>query len=359
MDTNAAAPIVLKADAPRRAFCVAMQKDNKPVRVEGESSADFTTLLEESDVAWVNFVVDDINADGEAIATSLGFSQNLVSTLLTGFRSNYEDRDVELGIMIPAVDTERLEVTIHPLVILIKRGLILTIHGKNISRLVKFSRYANTFMKKIKQNIPWQDKMTILLWRIMDENNSKNFDHLREIEEQADELAKDMMNPMTPRDKLGPDIYRMKHALIIYLDSLWATLDVIHTLRYGDAEVLSDNSKILERISVLASDVTSQISISEHMSEVLASGLEVLQTIYNNQLQMLNNRLALLATWLAIIGTAVLVPNTLATIFGIPTISEHLDWRLTILILIASTLLSAWIAYWAIRAKGLIPKSVE
>ncbi len=49
---------------------------------------------------------------------------------------------------------------------------------------------------------------------------------------------------------------------------------------------------------------------------MLASGLEVLQSIYNNQLQILNNKLALLGAYLAIIGTALLVPNTIATVAG-------------------------------------------
>jgi len=359
MNISAIPPSVPRTNSQKRAFCVALQKDNTPIRIDSDSPSEFTYILKDANIAWINFVVDDIGSDGEAVATSLGFSQNLVYNLLAGYHSNYEDRDVELGIMIPAVSTHNLDVNIHPLIILIKKGLVLTIHEKAITRLVRLSRYADTFMKKIKINIPWQDKLTLLLWRIIDENNAKNFDHLREIEEQADDLVKDLMDPMTPRDRLGPNIYKMKHALILYLDSLWATLDVIHTLRYGDAEILTDNNKLLERISALATDVTSQISISEHMSEVLASGLEVLQSIYNNQLQILNNRLALLATWLAIIGTAVLVPNTLATVFGIPSIAEHLEWNIVALILAVSTIVSALGAYWFVKAKGLLPKKVE
>ncbi len=117
----------------------------------------------------------------------------------------------------------------------------------------------------------------------------------------------------------------MKHALITYLNTLWASWEVINSLRYGDAEIISDNSKLLQRIGILSDDINRQIALSEHMSEVLASGLEVLQTIYNNQLQMLNNRLAFVATWLAILATAVMVPNTIATVFGIASIGENMD----------------------------------
>lgn len=108
----------------------------------------------------------------------------------------------------------------------------------------------------------------------------------------------------------------MKHALITYLNALWETVDVIHDVRYGDAELLTDEPDLLHRVGLLVEDVERQIGLAEHLSEVLASGLEVLQSIYNNQLQVLNNRMALIMTYLPILGTAVLVPNTLATIFG-------------------------------------------
>ncbi|HZV47715.1 MAG TPA: hypothetical protein VFG06_10280, partial [Thermodesulfovibrionales bacterium] len=58
------------------------------------------------------------------------------------------------------------------------------------------------------------------------------------------------------------------------------------------------------------------IELSEQMSNVLSSGLEVMQSIYNNQLQNLNNRFALVTAYLTVLGTAFLVPNTIATIAG-------------------------------------------
>ena len=147
----------------------------------------------------------------------------------------------------------------------------------------------------------------------------------------------------------------MKHALISYLEALWATLDVVHYLRYGDAELITDDPIILQKVGMLSTDLTRQISISEQMSTVLASGLEVLQSIYNNQLTMLNNRMSMLAVWLAILGTAFLIPNTIATVFGTP-IAEHLDWHTQLWIIIISTVLAVVLVYWIMKKKGLFPK---
>ena len=147
----------------------------------------------------------------------------------------------------------------------------------------------------------------------------------------------------------------MKHALITYLNTLWASWDVINSLRYGDAETITDNQKLLQRIGILGDDINRQIALSEHMSEVLASGLEVLQTIYNNQLQMLNNRLAFIATWLGVLATAGLVPNTLATIFGIGKINDLIDWPWIITILIVSTIVCTYLIYILFKRKEWLP----
>jgi magnesium transporter len=132
----------------------------------------------------------------------------------------------------------------------------------------------------------------------------------------------------------------------------------VNSLRYGDAEVVTDDPKIIARISMLSSDINQQIGLSEHMSEVLASGLEVLQSIYNNQLQILNNRLAWLATWLAIVGTALLVPNTLATIYGTP-LGDYVSHEFMLYSMVLGTILSGLLVFVVLKWKNWMPKNED
>ena len=345
-------------------FYVSLLETGESIRSEYSTIDDLKPVLEKSKLIWINYTTDDIRNKGPEMARALGFTQGLVARLMEREQqSEYEDNDVDLGLLVPAVYVVNMEVKITPLIILIRKGIILTIAGREVIRLVRFSRYATTFFRKIPKKAQWNDTLTLALIRILDENNDRNFDHLREIESQADELSKDLMDPKTPRTKIGPAIYEMKHALIVYMNALWDTLDVINNLRYGDAEVMTDDQKILDRITMLSSDINQQLSLSEHMSEVLASGLEVLQTIYNNQLQMLNNRLAYLATWLAIIGTAVLVPNTLATVYGIGVVSDEISHQLgsgfILTSLIATSLISGLLVFLILRWKRWMPKNEE
>jgi magnesium transporter len=107
-------------------------------------------------------------------------------------------------------------------------------------------------------------------------------------------------------------------------------------------------------------EVHSQIGLAEHLSDVLASGMEVLQSIYNNQLQLLNNRLAMLVAYLTIIGTALLVPNTIATVMGNPMFtftSADEAWYLPLIIF--STIIATMASWWAVDRMGLLPKKPD
>lgn len=347
-----------KVLSQKRAYCVSLTGKGITKKLECDDVSEVLHLLDEDALQWMDFSVENLKEDSILIATSLKFSLQLLASVLSNRYSAYEDLDVELGLMLPAVRVEKFDVNVHQLLVLVRKNLIVTIHPKEINRLQKIYRYADTYMKKIRHDLPWMDRLTILVTRIIDENNEKNFNGLRIIEEEGDELNKYMTDLKASRVKIGDDIYKMKHALITYLNTLWASWDVINSLRYGDAEIISDNQKLLQRIGILGDDISRQIALSEHMSEVLASGLAVLQTIYNNQLQILNNRLAFVATWLAVLGTAVLVPNTLATVFGMnDTFMKY--WNLTIPMLILSTIASGAFIYWILKKRNIIPPKID
>ncbi|MBI2541498.1 magnesium transporter CorA [Candidatus Woesearchaeota archaeon] len=338
-------------------FCVAMLKNGSTIKIEG-TIEEFLPTLKDADFAWVNAQVTSLKEDGSKVASMLGFTPSIIKELVMQRFSGYDDHTTELGLLLPAVHVTGLEVDINKLIILIKSNLIVTIHTEGITRLVKFARYAVTSFKKVPKNLDDVDKISLVLIRILDENNERNFDGIRGIQEQGEEISKYLIETTGFRQELGSDIYKMKHALISYLEALWASLDVVHYLRYGDAELITDDPVILQKVGMLSTDLTRQISISEQMSSVLASGLEVLQSIYNNQLTVLNNRLSLMAVWMAILGTAFIVPNTIATIFGTP-IGEHLGWHTMLIILIASTVFSIVIAYLIVKKKGILPPKAQ
>lgn len=337
-----------------RGICVSIAQ-GKPTRATGDSAGDFIPQIKASELAWVNFEVKDLRKDGLFAASILGFSGGLMEELMTGKLSGYEDRDSELGLLLPVVRVTKLDVAIHALVILLRPGLILTMHEEGkVTRMTRLARYADVFMRKIPTDAPASDRVTLLLMRILNENNERNFEGLRTIEEQGDRIGGFLVRPEAPIEELGPEIYALKHALITYLDSLWASLDVLQSLRWGDAETITDNETVLARLGLLMEDVRRHIQLSEHMSEVLASGLEVLQGIHNNQLQKLNNQLAMVVAYLTILGTAVLVPNTIATIVSSSPGLWPLGNPSYLVFLALSTVAATWVSYAWVKGRGYL-----
>jgi len=329
---------------------------------DADSAGTFLEPLHNAAIAWVDYRTGskDFDKDARVAATLLGFSDQLITSLNKESRSLYEDLDTEMGLKLPSIQIrarEETDVQAHTTLLFLKRISfsqsirLMLIVDLNVCVAIPIE------YKRIPIELLPEDKLTTLLIRIIDQNNDRNFEHLRQIEEQGDELNKRLMDPMTPRATLGPQIYGMKHALITYLNALWETVDVVHDVRYGDADLITSDARLLELVGFLSDNVNNQIGLAEHLSEVLASGLEVLQSIYNNQLQVLNNRLTLIITYLTVLGTAVLVPNTLATIFSNSAFDmgpQDIGWYVTLLVV--STIIATGLCFWWIRRYKFLQK---
>lgn len=345
------------------------------MRQEAESPATFMEILNRSIITWVDYITDDPQRDLPVVAAQMGFSESFIASLCNCDQLNYSDFDTEMWLTFPAIQIRGNDVKPYSMVVLIRKNLVFTFHPRLVDkRFLRLRRYSETILRKIPLDIKSEDRLTILLSRILEANNDSNFRHLRVIEEFGDELNKDLMDKDVDKSTLGPKIYEMKHALIIYLNSLWECVDVLQAIRYGDAELLTDDPKLVNMVGVMVDQVKSQIGLSEHMSEVLASGIEATQAIYNNQLTisnnqltisnnkltMLNNRLSKVVAILTIVGTAILIPNTIATVLGnsVWTIGPEFLPVYLALMFVATTVGSLLMWYW-IKRTGLMGLEAE
>jgi len=345
----------------KRWFCVGLYTSGKTFKQDAESPVPFMDFVNRSSVSWVDYITDDPQRDLPAVAAQMGFSESLASSISAETTLNYQDFDNEMWMRLPCIQIRGTDVKAYPLFILVRNNIVFTVHVSLVDkRFIRLRRYSDTILKKIPLEGLLEDKLTILATRIIDTNNDSNARHLRVIEERGDDLNEDLMSSTTDRSVLAPKIYEMKHALITYMDALWETVDVLHTMRYGDAELLTNDEKMLNMISLMTDEVKGQIGLAEHMSEVLASGLEVMQSIYNNQLQILNNRFSWVITYLTIIGTAVLVPNTIATMLGNGVFNlgpEDLWWY--IILMVGATAGATFLMWWWLRRRSWLPKKPE
>ena len=331
-------------------FCIILFKDGRIDRLMDRPLEEYLAAIRDASIAWIDYTTKEDDKEIENIAQLAGFSRIPVPKLTTGFYSAYEDYDTELGIMLPSATVRAEKMSVHPLFVLIRDNFILTVHCDEINRLLRFSRYAPQFFKKVAEE-PLVDRITRVLERIIDENNDRNFEYLREIEMHGDAISKSLIEENLAKRQIAHDIYRMKHVLIDYLNVLWATKDVVDSLRYGDSDLITNDEKLLGRIGILSDNIDRHIELSEQMSNVLSSGLEVMQSIYNNQLQSVNNRFALVTAYLTVLGTALLVPNTIATIAGSGVMGGTMgaQWWYVPLLILSTIVATAVSLLWVIH----------
>jgi magnesium transporter len=395
-------------------FCVTLARSGTQSK-RSSHFEDFFPLIEQASVAWVDIKLGDFEKETIDAGIKFGFSELLIRQLLARsadrvrFQGGYEDYDAEMGVLLPSIVVKGFDITINPVLMLLKKGLILTIRSSETHVFRNFHRYAEGFLRRL-QNLNQTDWLTLVLIRIIDENNERNFEQLQEIEKGSEDLTKNLGSESIVRSTVGDQIYQMKLTLVRYLSCLWGTSDTLNSLRYGDADLMSDDAQVLDKISMLIREVRDQLSLAEHLSEVLASGLECLQSIHNNQLQdknnllqnknnkladinnklqeknnllqeknnklqeysnrltllnnrltILNNRITLLAGFLAILSAGFIVPNTIATVMSQTNIfafsPADMGWYL--MLIFASTIVATILVWWWVKKKGLLPKIPE
>lgn len=302
-------------------------------------------------VSWTECIVDDIPESAREVTKALGITLD-PSILLGSYLAGYEDRGEMLGLMFPILMFVGSKVRATPMLIYMAKDHIVTIQDEHAGKILRLSDYSSVFFRKLPTKPEdWTDRQTTLLIRIIDEVSEHNFTVLRMIVESAEQIEIDLAGlRQIPRD-LAMEMSNIKTSVMRFLNAIWATHTTVHSLRYGDPDMVSDNDAILSKFDIILAGLERQIEMAEHVLEVLTAGMNVLQT-------EVSNKLGAFLLWLTVVGTAVLVPNTLATIYGAFPASES-DWLPRLAALVMSTVGATYASYWFVHQWWQKPRSVR
>lgn len=292
-------------------------------------------------LTWIECVVDNIIGETPKILEKLGITMD-PSVLLSGYVSSYEDRADTLGLMIPFVVPGNNKTETAPILIFVKRDLIVTIHDDYGGKITRLYNYAPTLLRKLpKEADNWADRQTILLARIIDEISESNFSILRLIVERAEQFEIDIAGSRQVTRDISLELSNVRTSLLTFLNATWASYDTVHNLKYGDAEMVSDNEVILGKFEVILGRLDRQIQMSENIMQMVATGVNVVQT-------EVTNKVTILIIWWTVAGTAELVPNTIATVFGLYPGHETAFWPIVTTVVMSAGLATA-VAYFYVR----------
>ena len=323
-----------------------IEEQGVPFKRESTSLDEATQHVSLGNLTWIECVVDDIVSETPKILEKLNINMDS-STLLSGYLTEYEDVGDTLGIMVPFIFTGENRTQTSPCLIFVKKDLIVTIHDDYGGKITKLYNYSNSLMRKLPQTPEnWAERQTMLLFRLLDEVSETNFSALRTIVERAEQIEIDLAGSRQIHRDLSTELSNMKRSLLSFLNAVWATHDTVRNLKYGDPDMISDDDDILEKFEVVLATLDRQIQMAENVLEVISTGITAINTESSNQLTKL-------IVWLTVAATAVLVPNTLATVFGIPDL--HISYTWVIPILVIATGISVVVTYRWTKQYRVLP----
>jgi magnesium transporter len=324
-----------------KAISVAGLQEGTPFKKPTVNLEELPEIILAKHLTWIECVVDSITDDAPKILEKCNISMD-ASLLLSGYVSSYEDRGDTLGLMIPFVVPGNNKTLTAPILIFIKKDLIVTIHDDYGGKITRLYNYAPTLLRKLpKEAESWADRQTILLARIIDEISEANYSILRLIVERAEQFEIDLAGSRQVTRDISLELSNMKTSLLTFLNAIWASYDTVHNLKYGDAELVSDDEVILGKFEVILGRLDRQIQMSENVMQMVATGANVVQT-------EVTNKVTILIIWWTVAGTAELVPNTIATVFGLYPNHEAVFWPIVGTV-IFSAALATTVAYVYVR----------
>ncbi len=324
-----------------KAISVAGLLEGTPFKKPTVEIDELPGIISSGHLTWIECVVDSIIDDSPKILEKLGITMD-ASVLLSGYVSSYEDRGDTLGLMIPFVVPGNNKTLTAPILIFMKKDLIVTIHDDYGGKITRLYNYAPTVLRKLpKEADTWADGQTILLARIIDEICESNFSILRLIVERAEQFEIDIAGSRQVTRDISLELSNMKTSLLTFLNAVWATYDTVHNLKHGDADMVSDDEIILGKFEVILGRLDRQIQMSENVMQMVATGVNVVQT-------EVTNKVTILIIWWTVAGTAELVPNTIATVFGLYPNHETVFFPIVATV-VGSAILATAVAYFYVR----------
>ena len=135
-----------------------IEEDGIPFKKESIMLEDAAKRVSDGTFTWIECVVDDIVNETGKILQKLEINMD-PSLLLSGYVTAYEDMEDTLGIMLPFIVTGDSRTQTSPVLIFVKKDLIVTIHDDYGGKITKLYNYSTSLMRKLpKEPEQWADR---------------------------------------------------------------------------------------------------------------------------------------------------------------------------------------------------------
>ncbi len=268
----------------------------------------------------------------------------------------YSSHPLEFVVVDYYVEKEKIENS--RLLFILKENALITVTPKKSGYYdYLFERVLEALkLKKEKATIAW------LLYEFLEEDIEDNYEVLQKTEEmiiKLEEQATEFSGEAIPTR----EIVTLKRNLFKMSRRFWASAKIVFLLRKGLTPIhLDEDSKT--RLDDVYDTFIHQIDIITTQHEMVSDILTIYTTKASNEISKRVKKLTYITLVLTGIGAVLTVPNTIATIFGIPYFprdlgfGEGIAWEFILALLAISTIISAGLLYKYWKKQGLKDESI-
>lgn len=323
------------------------------MRVVGVKGHEFEVLKGEWESRRGKFDFLWIDAQGEeeaaAALAQMKLSDDFKARLFEKSFSRYESFEHFSYIYYRLMSSDSIEAQPVPLSVFLGKDYILTAH------------LASDIPEKVFQNLQSlvQRKRispSLVLWKLMDYAVTRNGRIIEVIEDAMETMEEEVIAGRFRTES----IFRLKRALIANNKVAWHGRELVLNFKKGVVSFVNSTRAFIPLYDDLYDDLVYQLDVSENLREVLTDSLNIHVSVISNKLNRSIQRLTHVTVVLTVVATAALVPNTVATIFGIPYLPIKAEntysflgaslypWQIILLLILIMTILPAallWL-YW-------------
>lgn len=244
--------------------------------------------------------------------------------------------------------TEGKDIKVEDVLFIIGEHFIITITKKRLNHYDEIFKLISERLKEFGTDIGY------ILHEILDYDAEGNFDVLSLTESKIAELEKAVLDADDIHQKVMYVITYKRYMLQMWR-RLWSNSKIIFSIKKGATPIKVD-IELLRLFDHVHDTFIYQMDIVTSQREALTDAITIYESTLTNRLATISNKINsglkkltfIMFLWTAI-ATILSIPNTVATIFGIPEWPLTVDaWKFIAFILVVSTLIPLiwfWM-YW-------------
>jgi len=302
--------------------------------------------------AWIDFSEEEA---GEGLA-ALGIPPELFEKFEEADYPAYEEREEWTGVVFLELDYKEG----------VKKRRVHAYFNERVLATVgaerEFASFLETAREKRLRSVKKEEIIVYLLQEL-----AKGFEYLTDrLEDEVEAIEEEVIK------SAGSEVIRglldLKRSLLLANKVFWHTREFAFDLKLHKVKFLKIDPKLGHALDDISHMLIYLIDLNATYRDVLTDSLSVHHTMISNRINDKIKKLTAITILLAILGTASVVPNTIATIFGIPYFPIQADrvlatlagfpilpWHIILLVILASIIVPAvWMLLWW---EGLRPEA--